>query len=193
MPRPAQFDRTRVLEQSMNLFWKNGYSNTSIQQLGEQMNMRPGSLYAAFKSKRELFLQALDLYFEKSSSTLRQRLKSEGSALEGIHQYFAALVEVVLDDSAIKGYLMINTATELAAQDEEVRQRLQAMFDSHQQQFYQVLLKAQQNGELSEDKNPESLAAFLLMGIRGIRLYSQTGISREALQALVNNLLSILK
>jgi TetR/AcrR family transcriptional regulator, transcriptional repressor for nem operon len=193
MPRPAQFDRTRVLEQSMNLFWKNGYSNTSIQQLGEQMNMRPGSLYAAFKSKRELFLQALDLYFEKSSSTLRQRLKSEGSALEGIHQYFAALVEVVLDDSAIKGCLMINTATELAAQDEEVRQRLQAMFDSHQQQFYQVLLKAQQNGELSEDKNPESLAAFLLMGIRGIRLYSQTGISREALQALVNNLLSILK
>ena len=177
----------------MNLFWKNGYSNTSIQQLGEQMNMRPGSLYAAFKSKRELFLQALDLYFEKSSSTLRQRLKSEGSALEGIHQYFAALVEVVLDDSAIKGCLMINTATELAAQDEEVRQRLQAMFDSHQQQFYQVLLKAQQNGELSEDKNPESLAAFLLMGIRGIRLYSQTGISREALQALVNNLLSILK
>jgi TetR/AcrR family transcriptional regulator, transcriptional repressor for nem operon len=193
MPRPAQFDRTHVLEQSMNLFWEKGYCNTSIQQLGEQMNMRPGSLYAAFNSKRELFLQALDLYFERSSALLTQRLKSDGAALEGIHQYFAALIENVLDEKAIKGCLMINTATELASQDEEVRQRLQAMFDSHQQQFYQILLTAQQNGELSEDKKPESLAAFLLMGVRGIRLCSQTGITREALQSLVNNLLSILK
>lgn len=193
MPRPAQFDRNLVLEQSMNLFWKNGYTNTSIQQLGEQMNMRPGSLYAAFNSKRELFLQALDLYFERSSSVLTQRLKSDGTALQGIHQYFAALIENVLDDKAIKGCLMINTATELATRDEEVRQRLQAMFESHQQQFYQILLTAQQNGELREDKDPQSLAAFLLMGVRGIRLYSQTGIAREQLHSLVNNLLSVLK
>jgi TetR/AcrR family transcriptional regulator, transcriptional repressor for nem operon len=193
MPRPAQFDRSRVLEQSMNLFWKNGYSNTSMQQLGEQMNMRPGSLYATFKSKRELFLQALDLYFEKSSALLMSRLKNDESALQGVHQYFSALIENVLDDSAIKGCLMINTATELASQDEEIRQRLQTMFDSHQHQFYLILLKAQQNGELAADKNAQSLAAFLLMGVRGIRLYSQTGVTREQLQSLVDNLLSILK
>jgi TetR/AcrR family transcriptional regulator, transcriptional repressor for nem operon len=193
MPRPAQFDRTHVLEQSMKLFWKNGYSNTSMQQLGEQMNMRPGSLYAAFTNKRELFLQALDLYFQKSSALLKLRLNRDGAALQGIHQYFAALIEDVLDNTSIKGCMMINTATELASQDEEIRLRLQNMFNSHQQQFYQILLKAQQNGELSADKNPQSLAAFLLMGVRGIRLYSQTGVTRDQLQNLVDNLLSVIK
>ena len=63
MPRPIQFNRPDALEQSMNLFWENGYTNTSLQQLGERMDMRPGSLYAAFKNKRQLFFETLDLYF----------------------------------------------------------------------------------------------------------------------------------
>jgi TetR/AcrR family transcriptional regulator, transcriptional repressor for nem operon len=193
LPRPTQFDRAKVLEQSMNLFWKNGYTNTSIQQLGEQMDMRPGSLYAAFGSKRELFLEALDFYFARSQQLLAQRLQNETSALAGIRQYFSRLIDDVLDDNALKGCLMINTATELAAQDEEIRQRLQTMFDSHQQQFQQALIRAQQQGELAKDRDAESLARFILMGVRGIRLYSQLGSSRSQLQGLVTNLLSVLE
>lgn len=177
----------------MNLFWKNGYTNTSMQQLGEQMDMRPGSLYAAFGSKRELFLEALDFYFARSQQLLAQRLQNETSAFAGIRQYFSRLIDDVLDKNALKGCLMINTATELAAQDEEIRQRLQTMFDSHQQQFQQVLKRAQQQGELAKDRDAESLARFLLMGVRGIRLYSQLGSSRSQLQGLVTNLLSVIE
>lgn len=192
MARPIQFDRLNVLEQSMQLFWVNGYTNTSMQRLGEQMDMRPGSLYGAFKNKRQLFFEALDLYFQRSSSLLRERLQAGPTSLGGIRNFFSLLIDDLLDEKSIKGCLMINTATELADQDDEIRQRLDQMFQSHEQQFCKVLRQAQADGELAADKEPEALARFLLMGVRGLKVYSQTRTSRDQLEGLVKTLLSVL-
>ncbi len=193
MPRPVNFDRLNVLEQSMNLFWQNGYTNTSMQQLGEQMDMRPGSLYGAFRSKRQLFLAALDLYFERSSRLLAERLQLGDSPLGSIRNFFSLLIEDLADEHSIQGCLMINTATELAGQDEEIRLRLDTMFQSHEQQFFKVLQQAQKADELGSDKDPEALARFLLMGVRGIKVYSQTRTSRDRLENLVETLLTVVE
>ncbi len=177
----------------MNLFWENGYTNTSLQQLGERMDMRPGSLYSAFKNKRQLFFETLDLYFERSSNLLKQKLNSGTTAMQGIHYFFDALVSDLVDENSMKGCLMINTATELADQDDEIKRKLDVMFKSHEQQLYKALTQAQQDGDLDKNKDPETLATFLLMGVRGLKVYSQTDNSRKKLQGIVNTLLSTLK
>lgn len=194
MARPAEFDRQAVLEKSMRVFWRYGYASTSIQRLGNQMSLHPGSLYGAFKNKRQLFLEALDLYFERSSQQLSEQLASGSGPIEGIRHFFAHLVVQMTDEKAIKGCLMINTATELAEEgdDEMIRQRLDQMFKSHEQQFYQALLAAQACGELSVDKRPDELARLLLVGVRGLRVYSQTRPTRSELSGVVRQLLSIL-
>ena len=192
MSRPVKFNRPNVIEKSMRLFWENGYKNTSIKQLSQHMDMRPGSLYAAFKSKRQLFLQALELYFEQSSRQLTERLKLGDTPLTSIRAYFSKLIDDLMNKQSIKGCLMINTATELAEHDEEIKNRLDEMFSSHELQFYQLLQQAQSTGELASGKDAESLARFLLMGIRGIKVYSQTGTSRKHLEGLVDNLLIVL-
>ena len=193
MSRPLQFNRTQALEQSMNLFWENGYTNTSLQQLGERMDMRPGSLYAAFKNKRQLFFETLDLYFELSSDGLRQRLQTGDTARQGIENFFKLLVDDLVDENAMKGCLMINTATELADQDVEIKRKLDAMFQSHEEQFYKILTQARLEGELAKNSDPQALARFLLMGVRGLKVYSQTDNSREKIQGLVDTLLSIIR
>ena len=193
MPRPIQFNRPQVLEQSMYLFWENGYTNTSLQQLGERMDMRPGSLYAAFKNKRQLFFETLDLYFERSSTLLKDRLQSDDGAMQGIYNFFELLIDDLVDEQSIKGCLMINTATELADQDDEVKQKLEEMFRSHEEQFFQALTRAQKEEELTKDKDPKALSRFSLMGVRGLKVYSQTDSSRKKLQSLVDTLLSVLK
>ena len=192
MVRPTQFNRPQALEQSMYLFWQNGYTNTSMQQLGERMDMRPGSLYAAFKNKRQLFFEALDLYFEQSSALLKKRLKAGHSPMQNIHHFFELLINDLVEEKAMKGCLMINTATELADQDEEIKLKLQKMFESHEQQFCEVLKQAQNSAQLAPDKDPEALARFLLMGVRGLKVYSQTNSSRKNLQEMVVTLLSTL-
>lgn len=194
MGRPVEFDREAALEKSMRIFWRYGYASTSIQRLSDQLVMHPGSLYGAFKNKRQLFMEALELYFERSSQSLREALESGESPLQGIRCFFDRLLDQIVDARSIKGCLMINTATELAesAEDEVLARRLDAMFRSHEQQFQQALVKAQARGELAQDKDPEALARYLLIGVRGLRVYGQSRPSREALASVMETMLSVL-
>jgi len=192
MARPPQFERLQALEKSMHLFWDQGYCNTSLQQLSEGMDMRPGSLYAAFKNKRTLFIEALQLYFERSAMTFQQRLNSKPGAIASIHYFFARLVDDLAQDTSGRGCLMINTATELADQDAEIRDLLGNMFARHEQAFMEKLQQAQQAGELAADRDPRALAQFLLMTVRGMRVYSQTNHSRAEFQQLADTALSTL-
>jgi AcrR family transcriptional regulator len=60
--RPREFDYDDVVEQAMYLFWRQGYQNTSIDDVESATALTIGSLYNAFKNKRDLFEKCLDLY-----------------------------------------------------------------------------------------------------------------------------------
>ena len=52
MARPREFDYDDVVEQAMYLFWRQGYQNTSIDDVESATGLTKGSLYKAFKNKR---------------------------------------------------------------------------------------------------------------------------------------------
>ena len=58
MARPREFDATMVLEAAMNCFWAQGFEQTSVRDLAEQMGITGASLYNAFGDKRSLYRQA---------------------------------------------------------------------------------------------------------------------------------------
>src|SRR6202000_85711 len=57
--RPREFDRDAALEAAMFLFWRKGFTATSMNDLCEAMGVRSPSLYAAFGSKEALYLTAV--------------------------------------------------------------------------------------------------------------------------------------
>lgn|GEM_PF-4545765 len=61
---PPAFNRQDVLEKAALLFWEHGYEGTSIANLTQAMKISPHSLYTAFKSKAELYREALEWYQE---------------------------------------------------------------------------------------------------------------------------------
>ena len=62
MARSPGFDRTKVLEAAMILFWARGYTATSLPDLLDTMGIARSSFYASFRSKRELFIECLELF-----------------------------------------------------------------------------------------------------------------------------------
>jgi TetR/AcrR family transcriptional repressor of nem operon len=46
----------------MEVFWKQGYENTSMNDLLDAMGIQRGSFYNTFGSKKETYLRALDRY-----------------------------------------------------------------------------------------------------------------------------------
>jgi AcrR family transcriptional regulator len=62
MGRPRNFDRTGVLEKAMPLFWRRGFADTGMQDLEKATGVNKSGLYAEFKDKQDLFLEALRHY-----------------------------------------------------------------------------------------------------------------------------------
>jgi len=60
MGRTRSFDTDQVLDAAAQLFGGRGYDATSVDDLVRELGLHRGSMYAAFGSKRGLFLAALD-------------------------------------------------------------------------------------------------------------------------------------
>src|ERR1700756_6033014 len=62
MARPREFDEAEVVAAARDQFWLHGFNGTSLDDLTIVTDLGRGSLYAAFRDKRELFLRVLDDY-----------------------------------------------------------------------------------------------------------------------------------
>src|ERR1700751_346543 len=89
MARPRKFDETTVLEAAMNCFWAQGFEQTSVRDLADQMGITGASLYNAFGDKRSLYRQAFPHY-------LTQSVRDRVARLEKLRP--AAAIQAFLDE-----------------------------------------------------------------------------------------------
>ena len=193
MARPVQFKHEDVLDSAMQIFWKQGYAATSVTDLIAATKLKPGSLYAAFKSKEGLFLAALDHYGERSAERIRQTLANADSPLAGIRGYFHQMARSAADSTAQHSCFLVNTALELARNDEVVREHVNRYFDRIENLFLDALVAARKNGELAPEKDPAALATFLMSGIWGLRVLEGTHPTQERAAVVVEQLLQQLE
>ena len=84
MARPIEFDTGAARDSAMLLFWRKGYLASSLPELLEEMGISRGSFYAAFRDKRSLFVECLDLFAERTHEMLarvRRRADAHIAAL----------------------------------------------------------------------------------------------------------------
>lgn len=192
MPRPRLFDRDKALRQAMELFWRQGYEATSVQDLGTKLGLQPGSLYNTFKDKHSLFLEALDCYADSERVTACQILANQGADIDTIRAFFMAIVEADLEDYDHKGCFMVNSAAELASRDPEVRVRVEASRSYMVELFRAIVAKEQSRGQLSTQTDPHETALFLVNTLFGLRMTAKVLHDRDALSAIVNTTLRAL-
>jgi TetR/AcrR family transcriptional repressor of nem operon len=193
MARPIQFDRNDVLGKAMQAFRDQGYNATSMSDLVDVTDLGPGSIYAAFDSKEGLFLAALDHYAEHSMAKIARTLTEADSPLEGIRSYFRKLGRKAAGEHANRSCLLTNTVLEMARQNEIVQKRVNRHLGSIEALFRQALESAQTNGELSPDKDPKALAAFLMTSIWGLRVLGGTNPAPARIRSVINQLLTMLE
>lgn len=189
MPRPPTFDNHYVLDQATQVFWRRGYHATSVRDLVRATGLQPGSLYAAFGGKRELFQLVLDHYHATNVHQMREHLRQGASPLGGIRRVFDTLLARCREDVEGKGCLMVNTILELSCIDTELSRRANHMFEEIAEEFARVVREGQASGELTADRDPRALAAYLVMTIHGIRVYGRTNRDASHLQSLVDQAL----
>jgi AcrR family transcriptional regulator len=62
MGRPKNYSREEVLEKALPVFWKRGFSGTSLQDLERATGVNKSGLYSEFRDKKDLFVESLRYY-----------------------------------------------------------------------------------------------------------------------------------
>ena len=192
MARPVEFERDAVLDKAMRAFWNQGFHATSMAHLADLTELGSGSIYAAFQSKEGLFLETLDHYGERSVASVARALSGPESPLEAIRAYFKKLARETAKPQAQRGCFLVNTVLELARLNPAVQERVNRHFANIEALFRNALENARARGDLAPDKDPASLAAFLMTNIWGLRVLAGTGPQSARAQAVVNQILSLL-
>src|SRR5438093_370186 len=155
MGRPRQFDPAEVEEALLGVFWSRGYARTSIEELTEATGLLRGSLYAAYRSKEDMFRAAVNRYV----ADLAAAIATDKRGLDGAQHVLETVVRLTAGDQERRGCLVLNAIPESHALSAETQAQLKDGLRAMQALLRARLREAQ--AEAGTDFDLEPLAAML--------------------------------
>lgn len=168
MARKANFDRDEKLLVAMDVFWRKGFSNTSISDLTDELSINRFSLYNTYGDKQQLYYEALDAYLKKVSLPSLSGLKKDSASLREIEDFLTSFASL----QRKKGYgcFIQNALIEHAGEDEDVLRMGHFLFDHLIDVMADAIANAQTEALISSTFKPTELATFVLNNMQGMRV-----------------------
>ena len=159
----------------MNLFWRNGYENTSMQLLEKEMGINKFSIYSSFGSKHGVFLESLKSYKAKINFIF-EKFKNASNGVEDIKQFFYDSVNISNEQGHQKGCLVTNTYNEFSgSEDETIKDQMNLFMDNLKALIIEKL-------KMDSSKDEESIikeANYLLLAKHGLAAASRVNTQKE--------------
>lgn len=175
----------------MQVFCRKGYKAASLRDLLEAMGIGKGSFYAVFGSKQALFVRVLQLYCKEHSLMSRMAdVLADGPAKEAIGQVLKAVLDRSLEDGDC--CLFAKAALEFRQDGQEVADEVGSGVRRVERAFCLALLKGQENGEISPQKNAQELGCFFVSVFYGLQVMANAAADRSSLEAVVAHALRVL-
>jgi TetR/AcrR family transcriptional repressor of nem operon len=120
-----------------DLFWKQGYAGATLRDLERAMRLSRSSLYQAFETKEDLFVDALESYVDGFVARLLGPMEAPTATRQDVIDFFRALAARFRHERlANNGCLWVNSIVEFSGDPErkelarasEYRKRLMAAF-----------------------------------------------------------------
>lgn len=184
MPWEKSFDEEAVLEKAMQVFWEKGFEPTSIADLIDGTGINRGSLYNAFGGKHQLFVKALLKYDRDVRQAFLAQLEALDNPKEAIARLFDALVDQAVADAEQKGCFLINTASEIATHDEQVKEIVTSGLREFEGFFRRSVEVGQARSDIPRNLDPESTAKALLGLVVAIRVLGRGVFAESALRTI---------
>ena len=175
----------------MQAFWTKGYEATSLSDLLSAMGLSKSSFYAAFGSKHELFLAALDRYGETHAANLIAILEGSPSPRQGIATLLEETVRAAAGEQR-RGCFVNNCAVEVAPHDHLVARRVAKGHARMEEAFHRAVKAGQAAGEITRNQPARALARFLNNSLTGLSVMGEGGAEPATLQDALRVTLSAL-
>jgi AcrR family transcriptional regulator len=192
--RPRQFDDTEALEAAMQVFWRNGFRGASMAELTAAMGINKPSLYAAFGSKEELYLKALEHYGVTRAAAHAEILEADVPLREAMTTFLKTAIQRNCDKTQPGGCYVVNALADCGTEStpELVAEATQAAFRATHALLKTRFQRAKLEGELPGDADIAALAGFFCAVLTGMSVMARNGSGKQALMAVAEHALGSL-
>jgi AcrR family transcriptional regulator len=190
--RPRAYQPEIALGKALDLFRKDGFAGTSLDDLSAATGMNRPSLYGAFGDKRELYIKSYERYRADARAAMIEIFRGELPIRRRLERIYAAALDIYLSgEEGPRGCFTVMTAASEAVFDAEIRAMVLEGFTELDKAFANCFRQAKEKGELSEMADPVALAQLASATVHTLAIRSRARVPRKELEAIVKGALDV--
>lgn len=176
MGRPRKLDDDELLDQAIDLFWRDGCDAVSIRDLEAALDIKAPSIYRRFPTRDDLVAACVDRYVEQIVRRRVDRyLTGAEDPVRGLRKFFTTTLAPHPGETISRGCLLTTTAGQHAGDASVVRSALQRGFDAIREGLRDALRRAQTQGLIAHHVDCDITAASLLLSFEGLLVLARNG------------------
>ncbi|SEC66218.1 TetR/AcrR family transcriptional regulator [Pseudomonas anguilliseptica] len=184
--RPLSFNREQALHTALQLFWQQGYEGTSIADLVAAMGIAPPSLYTAFGSKEQLYLEVIDLYLKGPGNFINHALEQSPDAQSFTRQILSNAAHEFTAHNHPPGCIVSTGLVASATLHHRMAHNMRELRSATLGLISKRFEEAKDNGELPAHINCQTLARFFGAVIQGMSIQARDGALASELLAMAD-------
>jgi AcrR family transcriptional regulator len=191
--RPRAYQPDVALGRALDLFRKDGFAATSLDDLSAATGMNRPSLYGAFGDKRELYIKAYQRYRADAAAAMIDIFRDELPIRKRLQRIFAVALDIYLSgDGGPRGCFTVMTAASEAVADPDIRAMVLEGFCELDKAFAACFRLAKQKRELPASADPQVLAQLASATIHTIAIRGRARVPRKKLEAIVKGAIDVM-
>src|SRR5580700_7087548 len=119
--RPRAYQPDVALGKALDLFRKDGFAGTSLDDLSTATGMNRPSLYGAFGDKRELYIKSYQRYRDDARAAMIDIFREELPIRKRLERIYAVALDIYLSGESPRGCFTVMTAASEAVADPQIR------------------------------------------------------------------------
>ena len=184
--RPREFDVDAAVDKAISVFAERGFHAASVGDLTEAMELTQGSLYKAFKDKKDIYIAAIERYKLVQTKRFEAKVQAGKSGREKLMAAMAFYADNSAGSSGEQGCLIVGAAADLASLDEDVARVVRSAIEARETILARLVREGQADGSVRNAGDAGVLAKTALCLLYGMRVVGKTGPSREDMSSVVD-------
>jgi AcrR family transcriptional regulator len=191
--RPRAFEPETALAQAMDVFWKDGFAATSLDDVSAATGLNRPSLYGAFGDKRALYRQAYGQYRKRMDEAFQPLFAARKPLRAKLRRILIAALDLYLSgEDGPRGCFTVLSAASDAIADPELYSLVGAAIDSTDRAFGRMFADARAAGELPASADPRRLARMASATIHTLSIRARARIPRAAILPIIDDAVTTL-
>lgn len=181
--RPRGFDETATRDAIQNVFWKQGFAATSLDDLSSATGLHKPSLYGAFGNKQAMFADSFRAFLRGRRDAMAAAL-AEPKLHGALVAHFAGITALYTAGEPARGCFLASAAVPMAATDEAVAERVRQALAAQEAAFVARLQRAETEGDLLPGLDPQSATDLILGTQLRLSVLARSGAPKATLETL---------